>query len=161
MDNPELEMHNHGKEPVIHRLRFGIDIDGTITQAPKHFKRLIKALMDDDDLIFIITARDEGRREETAKFLQTLGIKYHQLLMRPMEWPGTVSEWKVDAVLQTNVHLMFDNEEENCWAIQQHTQCLTAHALPIPEIEQEYQSIAKDGQLREALKLAAEMRTGE
>ena len=134
---------NSRKEPVIHRLRFGIDIDGTITQAPKHFKRLIDALMDDDDVVYIITARDEGRREETVAFLKALGIKYHHLIMRPIDWPSTAPEYKVKAVRETRVQLMFDNEEDNCWAIQQQTECLTAHALPIPEMEEEYEDLRR------------------
>lgn len=126
------------KEPVVHQLRFGIDIDGTITQAPKRFKRLIDALIADDDLVFIITGRDAGRREETEELLQFLGIHYHKLLMKPIDWPGTMPEWKVKAVRETNCQLMFDDEEENCWAIQQQTRCLAAHALPIPELEAGY-----------------------
>jgi uncharacterized HAD superfamily protein len=125
------------KEPVIGQLRFGIDIDGTITQAPKRFKMLIDALIADDDLVFIITGRDSGRRAETEELLRSLGINYHELLMKPIDWPKTMPEWKVKAVRETNCQLMFDDEEENCWAIQQQTTCLAAHALPIPELERE------------------------
>jgi uncharacterized HAD superfamily protein len=135
-------LYRHKKEPVVHRLRFGIDIDGTITQAPRHFKRLIDALREDDDYVYIITGRDEGRREETEEFLRSIGIKYHRLVMKPIDWPGTIPEWKVTAVRDADVQLMFDNEEENCWAIQQQTSCLTAHALPIPEIGEEFQPAA-------------------
>ena len=132
------------KEPVIGQLRFGIDIDGTITQAPKRFKRLIDALIADDDLVFIITGRDSGRREETEELLRSLGIRYHQLLMKPIDWPGTMPEWKVKAVRETNVQLMFDDEEENCWAIQQQTRCLAAHALPIPELAKEFKQLRSE-----------------
>ena len=134
-------MIEHHKEPVIHRLRFGIDIDGTITQAPMHFKRLIDALIEDDDYIYIITARDAGRRKETEDYLVDLCIKYHMLVMKPVDWQGTVPEWKVEAVKQTGVQLMFDNEEPNCWAIQQQTACLAAHALPIPELGREIEGL--------------------
>lgn len=136
------------KQPVIHRLRFGIDIDGTITQAPKHFKRLIDALMEDDDYVFIITGRDEGRRQETEEFLKSMCIEYHRLVMKPIDWPGTMPEWKVKAVRETNVQLMFDDEEANCWAIQRQTHCLMAHALPIPEIGEEFEDLMRDWELR-------------
>ena len=132
---------NKGKTSAnefIHQLRFGIDIDGTITQAPKRFKLLIDALIADDDYVCIITGRDAGRRQETEELLRSLDINYHQLLMKPIDWPGTMPEWKVKAVRETNVQLMFDDEEENCWAIQQQTDCLAAHALPIPELEKEF-----------------------
>lgn len=132
------------KEPVIRQLRFGIDIDGTITQAPQHFKRLIDALMEDDDYVFIITGRDAGRRPETEEFLASLGIRYHRLVMKPVDWPGTMPEWKVKAVRETKCQLMFDDEEANCWAIQQQTRCLTAHALPIPEVHEEFDDLSEE-----------------
>jgi hypothetical protein len=43
-----------------------------------------------------------------------------------------------------DVQLMFDDEEPNCWAIQQQTQCLTAHALPIPELQEEYLALLEE-----------------
>lgn len=136
-------MPNHRKEPVVFQLRFGIDIDGTITQAPKHFKRLIDALRDAGEHVCIITGRDEGRREETVDFLETMCIKYDQLVMKPIDWPLSIPEWKVRAVLDTQVQLMFDDEEPNCWAIQQQTQCIAAHALPIPELGEEIEDLKK------------------
>jgi len=146
------------KQPVIHRLRFGIDIDGTITQAPNHFKRLIDALIADDDYVFIITGRDAGRRQETEEFLRSLRIRYHDLMMKPIDWPGTVPEWKVKAVREANIQLMFDDEEANCWAIQQQTQCLTAHALPIPEMEEEFVDLLR---ARKRVKAHGEEAQGE
>ena len=132
------------KEPVIRHLRFGIDIDGTITQAPSHFKRLIDSIMDAKNFVAIITARDEGRRDETEELLGLLGIRYDELLMKPIEWTGTVPEFKVLAVREHDVQLMFDDEEANCWAIQQQTSCLTAHALPIPELQEEYLDLLEE-----------------
>lgn len=128
----------HRKEPVERRLLFGIDIDGTITQAPKHFKCLIDALIESDDYVFIITGRDEGRRGETIELLKSLDIDYHMLVMKPIDWPHSMAAWKVQGVTQTGVQLMFDDEESNCWAIQQQTTCLAAHSLPIPEIAEEF-----------------------
>jgi uncharacterized HAD superfamily protein len=128
---------------VIRQLRYGIDIDGTITQAPRHFKNLIDALIEDGDYIIIITARDESMREETEETLKTLNINYHDILMMPLDWGGTIPEFKVKAVRESGVQLMFDNEEENCWAVQQQTTCLTAHILPIPEID--YESAGDSG----------------
>ena len=132
------------KQPASEYLRFGIDIDGTITQAPSHFKRLIDAMLMADDYVVIITARDEGRRAETEELLGILGIRYDELVMKPIEWPGPVPEFKVKAVQERNVQLMFDDEETNCWAIQQQTSCLTAHALPIPELQQEYLELLEE-----------------
>ena len=41
-----------------------------------------------------------------------------------LDWPGTMPEWKVKAVRETNVQLMFDDEEANCRAIRQRKQCV-------------------------------------
>lgn len=148
---PEVEeARMKEKEPVIHRLRFGIDIDGTITQAPSHFKRLIDALIEDDHYVYVITARDEGRRRETEQLLESFCIKHHRLVMKPVDWQGSITDWKVHAVKETKVQLMFDDEEENCWAIQQQTPCLTAHALPIPEVRREFEALARDRERRKA-----------
>jgi len=136
------------KEPVIHRLRFGVDIDGTISQAPKHFKRLIDALIGDDHYVYIITGRDEGRRRETEDFLDSLCVNYHHLVMKPVDWPGSMPEWKVNAVREANVQLMFDDEETNCRAIQQQTKCLSAHVLPIPELAAEIQELKRVSERR-------------
>ncbi len=139
------------KEPVVRHLRFGIDIDGTITQAPSHFKRLIDSVHKAGNRVYIITARDDGRREETEELLSILGVYYDEMWMKPYEWPGTIAEWKVKAVLETNCQLMFDDEEANCWAIQQQTPCLAAHALPIPEMQQEYTQLLEDWDRRMAV----------
>lgn len=140
------------KAPVVFHLRFGIDIDGTITQAPSHFKRLIDSLMSTHNHVFIITARDEGRRDETEELLELLGIRFDKLVMKPIEWPGTVPEWKVKAVRGTNIQLMFDDEDANCWAIQQQTTCLAAHMLPIPELQQEFVALLEEHDRRKAMR---------
>lgn len=143
-------MANHTKRPVVQKLRFGIDIDGTITQAPKHFKRLIDSLRESKNCVFIITGRDAGRRAETEQFLKSMCINYDELVMKPIDWPLTMPEWKVLAVHQTRVQLMFDDEEANCWAIQQQTQCLAAHALPIPEMGEEIRDLREESHRIEA-----------
>ncbi|MBI4491643.1 MAG: hypothetical protein HY690_02485 [Chloroflexi bacterium] len=114
-------------------LRFGIDIDGTIAQAPRHFKRLIDALLAHGDQAYIVTGRWERRRQETEAFLASLGIRYTELVMRPNDWPGTVPEFKAQVVREKALHLTIDDDERNCWAIAQQTEALAAHMLPFPE----------------------------
>lgn len=123
------------KRPVEERegLRFGIDIDGTISQAPRHFKRLIDALQANGNLVYIVTGRFESRRQETEKFLGSLGIRYTELIMRPDDWPGTVADFKVMVVTEKKLHLIIDDEVENCWAITLRTKALAAHMLPFRE----------------------------
>lgn len=115
-------------------LRYGMDIDGTITRAPRHFKRIIDALMDNGDTVYILTARPESRRQPTIDLLNQLGIRYHELLMRPDDWAGTIPEFKVARVVEKEMHITIDDDEANCWAINEHTMCLAAHMLPFPMI---------------------------
>jgi uncharacterized HAD superfamily protein len=127
------------KEP----LRFGIDIDGTISQAPKHFKRLIDAMLMLGNEVYIITGRREYIRPQTESLLLDFEINYTDLIMRPDDWERSVAEFKVKAVDEKEVHMMFDNEEENCWAIQQQTPALAAHMLPIPEMPEAHEARMK------------------
>ncbi|HEX5416269.1 MAG TPA: hypothetical protein VFZ25_11425 [Chloroflexota bacterium] len=115
-------------------LRYGMDIDGTITSAPRHFKRIIDALVENGDTVYILTARPESRRRQTVELLKRLSIRYHELLMRPDDWAGTVPEYKVAMVTEKEMHLTIDDEEANCWAINESTMCLAAHMLPFPTI---------------------------
>ena len=124
------------KRPVSREsgLRYGMDIDGTITRAPRHFKRIIDALMDNGDTVYILTARPESWRQPTIDLLSQLGIRYHELLMRPDDWAGTIPDFKVARVVEKEMHITIDDDEANCWAINEHTMCLAAHMLPFPMI---------------------------
>jgi uncharacterized HAD superfamily protein len=121
------------KTPVRTILRFGIDIDGTITRAPKHFKRLIDALLASGNDVHIVTGRDVGRLGETDDLLRSMGIHYTSLVMKPVEWPETIPDYKVKAVKDLNLHLLIDDEEPNCWAVEFRTGALAAHMLPFPD----------------------------
>ncbi|MDI7275301.1 MAG: hexose kinase [Anaerolineae bacterium] len=115
------------------RLRYGMDIDGTITQAPRHFKRLIDALLQAGDEVYIVTARPESDRPGTEALLASLGIEYHELLMRPDDWPRSIADYKVQAVQERELHFLMDDDPRNCWAVIQRTDALAGHMLPIPE----------------------------
>jgi 1-phosphofructokinase family hexose kinase len=115
------------------RLRYGMDIDGTITQAPRHFKRLIDALLAAGDHVSILTARLESTRAETEALLASLGIQYDELLMRPDDWPRTIADYKVQMVRDRELHLLMDDDPRNCWAVIQRSEALAGHMLPIPE----------------------------
>ncbi len=131
----EARLFEPPKRPVgpRERLRYGMDIDGTITQAPRHFKRLIDALLQAGDEVYIVTARPESDRPATEALLASLGIDYHELLMRPDDWPGTIADYKVRAVQERELHLLMDDDPRNCWAVIQRTTTLAGHMLPIPE----------------------------
>lgn len=127
-----------GKTPVRSFLRFGIDIDGTISRAPKHFQRLINALLASGNLVYVITARDEGRKLETEEFLSSLHIRYNWLIMRPLDWPYTIPDYKVEVILEKDIHMLIDDEEENCWAVELRTPALAVHMLPAPVVTEEF-----------------------
>jgi len=114
-------------------LRFGIDIDGTISQAPRHFKRLIDALMAAGNEVYIVTARRESIRASTMDFLSSLGIRCTEVIMLPDDWPRAVPEFKAMVARERRLHLTFDDDKANCWAVEQRTEALAAHMLPIPE----------------------------
>ena len=116
------------------RLRYGMDIDGTITQAPRHFKSLMDALLAAGDYVCIVTGRLEHRRRETEAFLASMGIQYDELIMCPNSWLWTVADFKVEVVRQKQLHLIIDDDPRNCWAVTQRTEALAAHMLPIPEM---------------------------
>lgn len=123
------------KRPVAEEsLRFGIDIDGTIAEAPHHFQRLIDALLNSGSAVYIITGRLASTRQGTEQLLQSLSIRYSELIMRPDDWRETIAEFKVHVVCDKQIHMMIDNEEEVCWAIEQQTPALAALMLPIPEM---------------------------
>ena len=115
------------------RLRYAMDIDGTITQAPRHFKRLMDALLAAGDHVDILTARLESTRLETEALLASLGIHYDELLMRPDDWPRSIADFKVQMVRDRELHLLLDDDPRNSWAVIQRTEALVGLMLPIPE----------------------------
>lgn len=128
-----------GKTPVKTVLRFGIDIDGTISRAPRHFKRLIDALLVSGNLVYIITGRDAGRRDETEQFLGSLAIRYTSLIMKPIDWEHHIADYKVAVAKEKDLHMMIDDEEVTCWAIETRTRALAAHMLPAPPVLEEFE----------------------
>lgn len=129
------------KAPVKRFLRFGIDIDGTISRAPIHFKRLINALLDTGNTVYIITARDASRRQETEDFLYSLGIRYTSLIMKPIDWPHSIPDLKAEVAADKDLHMFIDDEEENCWAVEMRTRALAAHMLPAPPLPEELEEL--------------------
>ncbi len=123
------------------RLRYGMDIDGTITQAPRHFKRLIDALLAAGDYVCILTARLESERPETEALLASLRIHYDELLMRPDDWPHSIADYKVHSVRERELHVLLDDDPRNCWAVIQRTEALAGHMLPIPETPEEEETL--------------------
>ena len=85
-----------------------------------------------------MTGRDAGRKEETDNLLRTHGIHYTSLIMKPIDWPFSIPDYKVKAVKDLDLHLLIDDEEPNCWAVEFRTGALAAHMLPFPESLDEF-----------------------
>ncbi|HOG48513.1 MAG TPA: hypothetical protein PLB78_17940, partial [Anaerolineae bacterium] len=100
---------------------------------PRHFKRLIDALLDAGDHVYIVTGRLERDRPETEALLSSLGIQYNELLMRPNNWRRSIADYKVHAVRERGLHLLMDDDPRNCWAVIRRTEALAGQMLPIPE----------------------------
>lgn len=98
--------------------RLGLDIDGCITEYPRLFSILTKALISSNDIeIFIISSRknsDESRRE-TISELKDLEISFDHLIL---------SSDKQKEIKDNKIYLFIDNEIENFIGINPDTCCL-------------------------------------
>jgi len=57
---------------------YAIDLDDT---ADRHVEKVNALYESPSNLIVIHTARSEAIREETVKYLEAIGLKYHALVM--------------------------------------------------------------------------------
>lgn len=121
----ERQLHERPRRPLI----FGIDIDGTITAAPRRFRKLIDSLISTGNEVVIVTGRDDGRRIETIELLESLGIQHTRLIMKPIDWPGTIPEYKVMACRRERVDILIDDEYPNCIAVGRETQAMPLLSL--------------------------------
>jgi hypothetical protein len=62
-------------------MKIAFDNDDVITRHPKFFSVLTKALIKDDNEVFIITDSDELFRHQIEKQLQIDNIRYHHLII--------------------------------------------------------------------------------
>lgn len=124
---PSQPSHDHPRRPLV----FGIDIDGTITAAPRHFKKLIDSLIASGNEVIIVTGRDSGRHDETVKLLESLCIQHTRLVMKPLDWPDTMPEYKVMACRRERVDILIDDEYPNCLAVGHETQTMPLLSLAV------------------------------
>jgi len=91
------------------------DLDGVITTNPDFFKLLTYWLKKkrNNNKIYILTARNPERQEETINELRNWGISYDTLHFMPKQLTRdfkTQGLWKKDTVQVLNADLWFDND---------------------------------------------------
>lgn len=108
---PGGERNADGKPAII------VDIDGTLIISGGANQRLLDYLDSFDDTeIIIVTARLASERDETLNQLDTLGIDYDRLIMKPSDEISSpdYKEETAALLLETyNVMLAIDNDPDN------------------------------------------------
>jgi FMN phosphatase YigB (HAD superfamily) len=108
-------------------MHIAIDIDGTITDHPEFYRRLMHSWCEADYVVHILTARRERERPETLDLLGSLGfgqvlyehdIKMH---MYPHEYPWPWAEeegvrikqqhaaWKAEMCVKEGISVLYDD----------------------------------------------------
>lgn len=108
---PGGERNADGKPAII------VDIDGTLIISGGANQRLLDYLDSFDDTeIIVVTARLASERDETLNQLDTLGIDYDRLIMKPSDEISSpdYKEETAALLLETyNVMLAIDNDPDN------------------------------------------------
>jgi hypothetical protein len=97
------------------KLRVIFDLDGVITTNPQFFSLLTYFLTKkrNENLVFIVTARNPNRIIETIKELEKWNINYTKVYFMPADLARdfrTQRKWKKDTVWQLDADLWFDND---------------------------------------------------
>jgi hypothetical protein len=92
-----------------------IDIDGVISTNPDFFKLFTYWLTKkrNNNEVYILTARNPSRKNETINDLNVWNICYKELIMMPNDLTRdflTQGNWKKDIVRHLNADLWFDND---------------------------------------------------
>ncbi len=82
--------------------KIGIDIDGTITEAPSFFREFIEQMSPIAE-IHIITFRPKKYKFETIQQLSAFGIKYDCI---------TFTDDKRDYIIRNGINVYFDDMDE-------------------------------------------------
>lgn len=96
-------------------LRIILDIDGVISTNPQFFSLLTYFLTKkrNECEVYIVTARNPNRKQETIDELGVWGIQYDDVLFMPSDLTRdftTQGKWKKDTVQGLNADLWFDND---------------------------------------------------
>jgi hypothetical protein len=91
------------------------DIDGVISTNPQFFSLLTYFLTKkrNENLVFVVTARNPNRRKETIRELDKWDIHYTKLYFMPVDFARdftTQGNWKKALVDSLNADMWFDND---------------------------------------------------
>lgn len=97
------------------KLRVAFDIDGVISTNPHFFETLTYFLTkkNNENEVFILTARNPSRYDDTVEELKRWNISYKELCFMPDDFARdfkTQGNWKKDTVSRLNIDLWFDND---------------------------------------------------
>ena len=97
-------------------IRLGLDIDGCISEYPRLFSILTKALISSDTEVFIISSRENSNksRKQTEQELKELGIFYNHLFL---------TDDKQQVIKENCIDLFIDNEIEQINSIKNSAVC--------------------------------------
>jgi|ETNvirnome_2_300_1030623.scaffolds.fasta_scaffold12250_4 uncharacterized HAD superfamily protein len=83
-------------------MKIAIDLDNTITFAPKFFSQLTHSLKE-NNYVYVITNRDMSIWADTKKELRDLGIHYNHLIF---------TADKKTAIIENEIEALFEDTDE-------------------------------------------------
>lgn len=92
-----------------------VDIDGTLLFGGTRPNKKMVEWVNSQDIVYIVTARQENRRQSTVDALRKAGVKYNRLLMNsvgPSHQDGLESKRRHAEALKGKVSLAVDNDAD-------------------------------------------------
>lgn len=92
-----------------------VDIDGTLLFSGTRPNKRMVEWVNKQDIVYIVTARQENRRQSTIDALRRAGIQYNRLLMNsvgPSHRDGLESKRRHAESLKGRVSLAVDNDAD-------------------------------------------------
>ena len=118
-------------------MKYGIDIDGTISFLPEFFALLTKALIDNGHEVHIITYRSKSNRFDTMKDLENWSISYTELHMAGYS-DSPMHLWKASLAEKLNIDVMFDDSIEIIAAMPKKVKRLWIHDPDIIDLSNHF-----------------------
>lgn len=105
-------------------MRLGLDLDSTITAAPKMFKALAEAVRADKGTVHVITGHDDNEGPITPKhyqdvkeILDNLGVPYDIIYIAPEPLPAN----KAAYCKKVGIDFFIDDNKKNVKAVRKVT----------------------------------------
>ena len=105
-------------------MRIGLDIDGTITQAPEFYSIMTRALLLTGNEVHIISYRKTNLAEYTYAQLRKWKIQYTKIHMTAEDIAAP--EWKAKIAKEMRLDIMIDDDIANLMAMPKEVKRLCA-----------------------------------